>query len=106
MFRGADDENLHIWIRRFDDEAHHERLYEAVCEDQDWQTNCKPTGRQRVDVDRMATFHGAEAANPMGRMATPQEVANAGVFLTSAASGFVSGTNLVVERALTLGVPY
>lgn len=46
------------------------------------------------------------AANPMGRMGTPEEVANAAVFLASPAASFVSGTNLVVDGALTLGVQY
>lgn len=35
--------------------------------------------------------------NPMGRMGTPQEVANTAAFLASPAASFVSGTNLVVD---------
>ncbi len=46
------------------------------------------------------------AANPMGRMGTPQEVAQAAVFLASPAASFVSGANLLVDGALTLGVQY
>jgi len=46
------------------------------------------------------------AANPMGRMGTPEEVAKATVFLASPAASFVSGTNLVVDGALTLGVQF
>ena len=42
--------------------------------------------------------------NPTGRMATPQEIANAAVFLASPAASFISGTNLVVDGALTRGV--
>lgn len=42
--------------------------------------------------------------NPTGRMATPKEIANAVVFLTSGAASFISGTNLVVDGALTRGV--
>jgi 3-oxoacyl-[acyl-carrier protein] reductase len=34
-------------------------------------------------------------------MATPQEVANAAVFLGSPASAFTTGVNLVVDGALT-----
>lgn len=52
MFRGKDDDNLHIWIRRFDNEAHREELYKAVYESEDWQTNYKPTVRQLVDVEK------------------------------------------------------
>jgi 3-oxoacyl-[acyl-carrier protein] reductase len=42
--------------------------------------------------------------NPTGRMGTPQEMANATVFLASPAASFISGTNLVVDGALTKGV--
>jgi 3-oxoacyl-[acyl-carrier protein] reductase len=42
--------------------------------------------------------------NPTGRMATPQEIARAVVFLASPVSSFTSGTNLVVDGALTRGV--
>ncbi|PVZ09482.1 SDR family NAD(P)-dependent oxidoreductase [Actinomycetospora cinnamomea] len=42
--------------------------------------------------------------NPTGRMATPEEVARAVVFLASPAATFISGTNLVVDGALTRGV--
>lgn len=46
----------------------------------------------------------ALALNPTGRMASPQEIANAAVYLASPAASFVSGTNLVVDGALTRGV--
>ncbi|QZT63232.1 SDR family NAD(P)-dependent oxidoreductase [Mycolicibacterium austroafricanum] len=49
-------------------------------------------------------FATALALNPTGRMATPQEVANAVVFLSSAAASFITGTNLLVDGALTRGV--
>ena len=42
--------------------------------------------------------------NPTGRMARPEEVARAVTFLASPAATFVSGTNLVVDGALTRGV--
>lgn len=44
--------------------------------------------------------------NPTGRMGTPAEMANAIVFIASPASSFTSGTNLVVDGALTRGVQY
>ncbi|BBY73482.1 3-ketoacyl-ACP reductase [Mycolicibacterium parafortuitum] len=49
-------------------------------------------------------FAEALALNPTGRMATPREVANAVVFLSSPAAAFVTGTNLLVDGALTRGV--
>ena len=48
----------------------------------------------------------ALALNPTGRMGTPQEMAKAIVFIASPVSSFTSGTNLVVDGALTRGVQY
>lgn len=42
--------------------------------------------------------------NPTGRMGTPQEMARAVVFLSSPVSSFTTGTNLVVDGALTRGI--
>ena len=44
--------------------------------------------------------------NPMGRMGTPAEVANAVVFLASPRASFISGTNLIIDGALTQRVQF
>ncbi|ABE41504.1 SDR family NAD(P)-dependent oxidoreductase [Rhodopseudomonas pseudopalustris] len=51
-------------------------------------------------------YNTALALNPTGRMGTPQEMANAVVFLGSRAASFITGTNLVVDGALTRGVQF
>jgi NAD(P)-dependent dehydrogenase (short-subunit alcohol dehydrogenase family) len=44
------------------------------------------------------------AANPTGRMGTPDEVAKAVVFLSSPVSSFTTGTHLVVDGTVTRGI--
>jgi NAD(P)-dependent dehydrogenase (short-subunit alcohol dehydrogenase family) len=44
------------------------------------------------------------ALNPTGRMGLPEEMAKAVVFLSSPVSSFTTGTNLVVDGALTRGI--
>jgi NAD(P)-dependent dehydrogenase (short-subunit alcohol dehydrogenase family) len=51
-------------------------------------------------------FQAALKRNPMGRMGKPQEVANAVVFLASPAASFITGTNLIVDGALTQRVQF
>jgi 3-oxoacyl-[acyl-carrier protein] reductase len=49
-------------------------------------------------------FAQAMALNPTGRMGTPEEVARAVTFIASPAASRITGTNLVVDGALTRGV--
>jgi 3-oxoacyl-[acyl-carrier protein] reductase len=51
-------------------------------------------------------YADALALNPTGRMGTPQEMANGVAFLASPAASFVTGTNLVIDGALTRGVQF
>jgi len=58
-------------------------------------------GIQQGDPD---LFRDSLALNPTGRMGTPEEMAKAVVFLSSPVSSFTTGTNLVVDGALTRGI--
>jgi 3-oxoacyl-[acyl-carrier protein] reductase len=51
-------------------------------------------------------FGSMLARNPMGRMGTPEEVANAVAFLASSRASFITGTNLIVDGALTQRVQF
>ena len=51
-----------------------------------------------------ALYDKALSLNPTGRMGKPEEVARAAVFLASPKATYISGTNLVVDGALTRGV--
>lgn len=59
-----------------------------------------------IEENNPELFATALALNPTGRMATPREVANAVVFLSSGAASFITGTNLLVDGALTRGVQF
>jgi 3-oxoacyl-[acyl-carrier protein] reductase len=58
----------------------------------------------RRRVHEPERFERMQKLNPMGRMGRPEEVANAVLFLSSSAASFISGTNLVVDGALTARV--
>ena len=58
----------------------------------------------RIESGNPELFAAALGLNPTGRMATPQEVAYAVTMLASPRASFITGTNLVVDGALTRGV--
>jgi 3-oxoacyl-[acyl-carrier protein] reductase len=60
----------------------------------------------RIGKENPEAYKAALARNPMGRMAVPQDVANAVVFLTSPCASFVSGINMIVDGAMTDRVNY
>lgn len=41
-FVGEEDDDSFVWIRRFDDEAHRQKLYEAVYESETWKNEISP----------------------------------------------------------------
>jgi 3-oxoacyl-[acyl-carrier protein] reductase len=61
---------------------------------------------QHIEKNLPDLFAEAMALNPTGRMATPEEIGRGIVFLASPASSFTTGTNLVIDGALTRGVQY
>jgi 3-oxoacyl-[acyl-carrier protein] reductase len=60
----------------------------------------------RVEEKRPDAFKEAMARNPTGRAATPQEIANAVVFLASPVSSYTTGANLVVDGAISRRVNF
>ena len=61
---------------------------------------------QWIENNNAELFKEAMRLNPTGRMARPEEVARGVVFLASPASSFTTGTNLVIDGALTRGVQF
>ena len=61
---------------------------------------------ENIEQQNPELFATAMALNPTGRMAKPEEVARAAAFLVSPAASFITGTNLLVDGALTRGVQF
>src|SRR5215475_13214977 len=60
----------------------------------------------RIEQNAPDFFKQAMARNPTGRAATPQEIANAAVFLASPASSYTTGVNLLVDGAVSRRVNF
>ncbi|WP_454649225.1 SDR family NAD(P)-dependent oxidoreductase [Bradyrhizobium liaoningense] len=56
---------------------------------------------EMIEQNMPERYKDAMSRNPTGRMATPQEIASAAVFLASPVSGFTTGSNLVVDGAIS-----
>jgi NAD(P)-dependent dehydrogenase (short-subunit alcohol dehydrogenase family) len=61
---------------------------------------------ENIEKNNPELFGHALGLNPTGRMANPEEIARAVVFVASPAVPFMSGANLVVDGALTRGVQF
>jgi hypothetical protein len=52
-FVGEEEEDLYVWLRRFEDEQEREQLYLAVYESERWQDEILPRVRELIDRERM-----------------------------------------------------
>jgi NAD(P)-dependent dehydrogenase (short-subunit alcohol dehydrogenase family) len=59
---------------------------------------------QNIEQGSPDLYKSAMSLNPTGRMGTPQEVAAGVVFLASPVASRISGTNLIIDGALTHAV--
>ncbi|HUN52493.1 MAG TPA: SDR family oxidoreductase [Candidatus Sulfotelmatobacter sp.] len=59
-----------------------------------------------VEQNMPDRYKQALSRNPMGRMGTPEEVANAVVFLASSRASFITGTNLICDGSITQRVQF
>ncbi|MBW4048161.1 MAG: SDR family oxidoreductase [Proteobacteria bacterium] len=59
---------------------------------------------ENIKENNPELYANALALNPTGRMGRPDEIGRAVAFIASPAASFISGTNLVVDGALTRGV--
>lgn len=52
-FVGEEEEDLYVWIRRFESEEERERLYKAVYESERWKTEIAPKIPEMMIRERM-----------------------------------------------------
>lgn len=51
-FVGEEEEDLYVWIRRFDNEEQRAQLYEAVYESDHWKNELAPRVGDMLDISR------------------------------------------------------
>ncbi|GMQ98786.1 MAG: SDR family NAD(P)-dependent oxidoreductase [Acidimicrobiia bacterium] len=61
---------------------------------------------ESIESDNPELFELAMGLNPTGHMGKPDEMAAGVVFLASPVSSFTTGTNLVIDGALTRGIQF
>jgi len=61
---------------------------------------------ESIERDNPELFELAMGLNPTGHMGKPEEMAAGVVFLASPVSSFTTGTNLVIDGALTRGIQF
>ena len=59
-----------------------------------------------VEKERPADFKSMLDASPLGRMATPHEIADAALFLVSSRASIITGANLIADGAYTTRANY
>ena len=59
---------------------------------------------QTIEKNMPDLYNSTLKVNPTGKFGTPEEVANGVVFMSSPVASRISGTNLVIDGALTVAV--
>ena len=52
-FVGEQEDDLYVWIRRFDNEEQRAKLYEAVYQSDEWKNVMSPQCGEMLDLDRI-----------------------------------------------------
>ena len=52
-FVGEEEQDLYVWIRRFESESERERLYEAVYQSDEWVNKIAPNIPEMLDRDKI-----------------------------------------------------
>ncbi|HNM77777.1 MAG TPA: NIPSNAP family protein [Tepidiformaceae bacterium] len=62
-FTGEQEDDLYVWIRRFEDEAEREALYAAVYESDEWKNTISPRVGELLDRSKIVVHR----LTPMGK---------------------------------------